>query len=617
MSKIDSRETSRLREREALFEVLTESSYDLIRLHELDGRSIYANRAVMQLLGENPANLFDSFHPEDLANGRQWWQHILTGGRDRIEWRVRDAAGGWHWLESRASVVQYEGKRRVTTVCRDISERKQAEEALKESETKYRAFFQLSNDVILFADRDGNILDINPRAEQLTGYPQSDLLKMNVFQHLIVQEDQPVIRQVLRDIFEGQPRTYEERWRTRDGKIIYFEGSSVTGVSQDGEVLSSDCTLRDITDRKLAENALLESQQLLQLVLATLPVGVAVIDRAGDILLSNVASKIIWGDMLIVSGRRRWAQTKGSWHDSGKSIGPTEWASARALSEGKTSLNELIDIETYDGQRKTIQNSAAPIRNAEGAIVGAVFVNEDVTERVRAEEALRESAVRLQHLSHRLLAVQEEERRHLARELHDEFGQLLASITVQLHAARSAAGEAAQSILEECMALLQRAGAQVRSLALELRPAMLDTAGLDSTLRWLAEQHRQRTGVAVDVVGHLNDVPGNQAIAGFRMVQEALTNVVRHARAQHIWIELSQADGTVKLVVRDDGVGFDVTKTLAQAAARGHLGLLGMKERAQILGGSLEVDSEPGRGTRLRISLPVPESTAELAEPMA
>jgi hypothetical protein len=249
-------------------------------------------------------------------------------------------------------------------------------------------------------------------------------------------------------------------------------------------------------------------------------------------------------------------------------------------------------------------------------IVGAVFVNEDVTERVRAEEALRESAERLQHLSRRLLEVQEEERRRLARELHDDFGQLLATITVQLHAARSLAGEAAQSILEECMALLQRAGTQVRSLALDLRPAMLDTAGLDSTLRWLAEQHQQRTGVAVEVVGHLNEVPGDQAIAGFRMVQEALTNVVRHARAQHIRIELSQADGTVELVVRDDGVGFNVTKTLARAAGRGHLGLLGIKERAQILGGSLDVDSEPGRGTRLRISLPVPEATPEPAEPV-
>jgi PAS domain-containing protein len=126
----------------------------------------------------------------------------------------------------------------------------------------------------------------------------------------------------------------------------------------------------DLTARKRAEEVVRESQELLRLVLATLPVGVAVTDRAGDIVLANAASKCIWGDM-IVSGRERWAQTKASWHDSGKNIAPTEWASARALSEGMTSLNELIDIETYDGRRKTIQNSSAPIRNAEGVIVGS------------------------------------------------------------------------------------------------------------------------------------------------------------------------------------------------------------------------------------------------------
>src|SRR5207253_81283 len=99
-----------------------------------------------------------------------------------------------------------------------------------------------------------------------------------------------------------------------------------------------------------------------------------------------------------------------------------------ALFEGQTTLNELIDIETFDGQQKTIQNSAAPIRNAEGLILQAVVVNEDVIERVRAEEALRDSADRLQRLSRRLLEVQEEERRHLARELHDEVGQLLTGL---------------------------------------------------------------------------------------------------------------------------------------------------------------------------------------------
>jgi PAS domain S-box-containing protein len=160
-------------------------------------------------------------------------------------------------------------------------------------------------------------------------------------------------------------------------------------------------------------------------------VGVAVIDRAGDIVLVNAASKRIWGDT-IVSGRERWAQSKGFWHDSGKRIAPANWASVRALSEGQTSLNELIDIESFDGQKKTIQNSAAPIRNAEGLIVGAVFVNEDVTERVRAEEALKNSHAQLRALSARLQSVREEEATRMAREIHDDLGQKLTGLKMDL-----------------------------------------------------------------------------------------------------------------------------------------------------------------------------------------
>src|ERR1700678_404585 len=188
--------------------------------------------------------------------------------------------------------------------------------------------------------------------------------------------------------------------------------------------LAGDDNPLDLTDRKRAEEAVRQSPELLRLVLATLPVGVAVLDKSGDIVLINAASKLIWGGM-IAPGQERYARTTASWHCSGRRIAPNEWASVRALREGKTSLNELIDIETYDGRRKTIQNSAAPIRDADGLIVGSVIVNEDVTERVRAESALRESTARLQHFSRRLLAVQEEERRHLSRELHDEFGQML------------------------------------------------------------------------------------------------------------------------------------------------------------------------------------------------
>ena len=387
---------------------------------------------------------------------------------------------------------------------------------------------------------------------------------------------------------------------------VFHVGGNIYGPEEDATLAGDDISLK-FTGRKRAEKAVGESHELLRLVLATLPVGVSVTDRSGDIVLANVAAKLVWGD-LIASGQERYARTTAFWHASGKLIAPTEWASVRALREGKTSLNELIDIETFDGQRKTIQNSAAPIRDADGLIVGSVVVNEDVTERVRAESALRESTDRLQHFSRRLLTVQEEERRHLSRELHDEFGQLLVGITLHLQAAKSLASEEARSRLEECVLLIQQAGTQLRSLVLELRPTMLESAGLAPTLRWMAKQHEERTGIATQVAGELSDVPSDLAIACFRVVQEALTNVIRHARARHVWIEFSQTEVALNLAVRDDGLGFDVARTLEQAPNYGHLGLLGMKERVQILGGDFEVDSESGRGTRIRISFPAAAS---------
>lgn len=369
--------------------------------------------------------------------------------------------------------------------------------------------------------------------------------------------------------------------------------------------MAGDDIAVDLTDRGRAEEVVHEGHELLRLVLATLPVGVSVIDRSGDVVLVNAVAKLIWGEV-ISSGQERYARTTAFWHGSGKPIAPAEWASVRALREGTTTLNELIDIESFDGQRRTIQNSAAPIRDADGLIVGSVVVNEDVTERVRAESALRESTGRLQYFSRRLLTVQEEERRHLSRELHDEFGQLLAGITLHLEAAKGLAGETTRSRLDECVVLIQNAGAQLRSLVLELRPTMLESAGLAPTLRWLAKQHEERTGMTTNVVGQMNEVPSNLAIACFRAVQEALTNVSRHARAQHVWIELNQSESALELSVRDDGVGFDVAETLGQAPSHGHLGLLGMRERVQILGGDIEVNSKPGHGTRIRISFPAP-----------
>jgi two-component system sensor histidine kinase UhpB len=259
-----------------------------------------------------------------------------------------------------------------------------------------------------------------------------------------------------------------------------------------------------------------------------------------------------------------------------------------------------------DGSLRVMNDRGSLILNEGGQPVRLVGTVQDVTELRRAEQASQEYAVRLQALSRRLLEVQEAERRHLARELHDEFGQILATITLHLHAARSLAGAAARPRLEECVALLQQAGEHVRSLALELRPSMLDILGLEASLRWLAENYQQRTSLQVQIVGHLSgsQLPPTLAIACFRVVQEALTNVVRHAGAGHVWIDLNQSDNVVEISIRDDGAGFDVVATQEEAIQRGRLGLLGMAERVQLFGGRLDIESARGRGTQIRFSLP-------------
>jgi PAS domain S-box-containing protein len=334
-------------------------------------------------------------------------------------------------------------------------------------------------------------------------------------------------------------------------------------------------------------------------------VGIFIWDLEGRILEANDAFLRIvgYGREDLVSGRLRWT-----------SLTPPE-SLERELRQRVPELKATGSVQPFekeffrkDGRRVPVLIGGASFEEAGNQ--GVAFVL-DLTERVRANKALQESASRLQHLSRRLLAVQEEERRHLSRELHDEFGQLLATTSMHLCAARESADEVTRLSLDESIAILQLAGAHVRSLALELRPTMLETAGLGSSLRRLAEQHQQRTGIAIHVAGQVSDVSGDLAIACFRVSQEALTNVMRHAGSRQVWIELGQSDGRLELVVRDDGVGFDVDRTLERAASGGHLGLLGMKERVEILGGSLEIDSRPGQGTSIRISLPVAEPVAE------
>jgi PAS domain S-box-containing protein len=275
----------------------------------------------------------------------------------------------------------------------------------------------------------------------------------------------------------------------------------------------------------------------------------------------------------------------------------------RALPE-MTIVDPLVVVGTRDGA------GSSPLAPAHSPTPDPSQQNDwvltSLLELQQAKEALRTSQTRYRTLSRHLLEIQERERSQLARELHDQFGQSLICVSLNLRAIKDELSPASHAPVPESLELIEQLLEQVRSLAFELRPAALDDLGLVAALRGLVARHGERTGVRASFIGAPADLQVTAEIetASFRIVQEALTNVARHAGAAQVEVTLAVQGDALEVSVRDDGVGFDVDER------RDGLGLVGMSERAALAGGQLEIESAPGAGTTLRARFLLPGPAA-------
>jgi ligand-binding sensor domain-containing protein/signal transduction histidine kinase len=231
-----------------------------------------------------------------------------------------------------------------------------------------------------------------------------------------------------------------------------------------------------------------------------------------------------------------------------------------------------------------------------------------------SQEALHGAYGRLRALTRQLEDAKEEEKRHIARELHDELGQLLSAIKINLKALGRLPerSEERSGRIVDAIALVDDMIGHVRAMALDLRPPLLDELGLVAAIRGYAEGQSVRTGVAIGVEANAGaeTLRPETAIAAFRIVQQAVHNTLQHAAARRITVSVRADSNRLQLSVRDDGRGFDVAEALQRAASGRHLGLLGMRERVEALGGHLEIESSPGQGTEIRASVPLGEEAA-------
>ena len=306
-------------------------------------------------------------------------------------------------------------------------------------------------------------------------------------------------------------------------------------------------------------------------------------------------------------------------------------------------IGPFKDVEASKAEFRELQREAyvryedLPLETSSGKSINVEFVSNiyqvngdrvvqcnirDITKRKRAEEKLKDYSRKLQVLSRRLVEAQETERRNIARELHDEIGQALTVIQLNLQALLKSPGAKSLSLLprlNESLAVVGHVLEQVHDISLNLRPLILDDLGLEPALRWFTKRQAALVGLQArfhaDPLKHrLNLVIETEC---FRVAQEALTNVLRHAQAKTVSVELRKAAGQLHLRVRDDGIGFDVGAVREQAVRGASLGLLSMEERAALAGGGLEFKSVPGNGTEVHAWFPLKWKTPEAESKIA
>ncbi|HXM37045.1 MAG TPA: MEDS domain-containing protein [Gemmatimonadales bacterium] len=515
--------------------------------------------------------------------------------------------------------------REVERLLTNIREREEVEYTLRQqrnelraSEARFREIAENIREVFwvldLVADR---VTFVSPMYEELFGRSCASLYaNSRSYLDAIHRDDRARVEAaLLRSRGPGAP--FDERYRVvrPDGSMRWIRARSFPVPDPTGTIKRLVGVAEDITDRQHAEEGLQQSERLLRLVLDALPVGVAVMDRAGDIILSNPASQRIWSGS-IGTGRERYAESKGWWHATGKRLAPQEWASVRAYVNGETAVNEVLDIEAFDGVRKIIQNSAVPIRGADGRITGAVVVNEDISARTTAERDLSDSYNQMRALTGRLMRAQDDERRRIAQLLHETTAQDLAA--VKMHLARlnrtaSHLSDTDRAALTESISLAEQSITAIRTLSYLLYPPFLDEAGLLSALRWYAAGFAERSGIKVDLElpASFERLPLDTETALFRIVQESLINIHRHAGSSTARIRLQRDAEALVLEIEDRGRGIpNASLKHIMSGGRGvGVGIAGMSERIEQLGGRLEINSSD-QGTTVRTRLPLVQHVA-------
>ena len=597
------------------FRRLVEASPDGLLIVR-NGLIAFANAAAIRLLGGSAPDEIvaksaaDLFHADSRAAVRARIDRSQRGERVLpTEEKIAHATGNAADVE--VDSYPLGGEDGALVVVRDIAERKQRDALLRESEERLRLAFAGAREGVWDWNLETGAVVYSPRWKEMLGYAEEEIEpSITAWEQLLHPADKARAEALNDAVTRGQ-QAYEGEFRLRHKHGHYItvltRGLPIRRES-DGAVVRIVGTHLDITERKRTELALRESEERLALAFAGAQEGIWDWNLETDAVVYSSR----WKQML------GYADDEIEPHISAweRLVHPDDRAAAdrahESVSRGQPTYEAEFRLRHKDGQYVHVLSRGFPIRRDPGGpVIRIVGTHFDLTERKRREA----ERVRNELLA-RLIFVQEDERRRIAREMHDQFGEQLTALSLRIGRLKEACSRHPELLphAEALESIADRLDHDVDHLVWELRPTALDDLGLRAALSNHLQAWSQRTNVSAELhtSGLLEERLSREVeTALYRIAQEALNNVAKHARAARVEVILERRSDNVLLIVEDDGIGFDPA---AKASEESGFGLAGMQERAALVGARLQIDSSPGEGTTVLVRMMVPAAPGRMVD---
>jgi len=523
---------------------------------------------------------------------------VLCVGNDvTVQKRHEDLLTKWSSeLEERVTIGTARLSIANEELQQEIVERKWMEQSLQKSEEKYRLVVEYANEGILIT-QDNYFQYVNPKAVKIWGHPKEELLS-RPFTDFIHPDDREMVteRHLKRIKGDSVPHYYSCRILDGEGNTKWLEINSVL-ITWMGRPATL-AFFNNITERKKAE----EKLRLIE----------SAIQQAGDAVVITTAnpgrssSRVVFVNPAFtkMTGYTAEEVTDKLSFFQGPLTDSTQW---NKLETG-SSQNKAFYLETVatrkDGTQFNMEWQITPLRDEGGKVTHFVSVQRDITERKKTEEQFHAYQEQLRLLASELLLAEERERRRIAMDLHDNIGQMLALTRIKLGVLRNTlSGDAHEDAVGGIIELIDQSIGYTKSLSFELSPPLLYDIGIEATIEWLAEQMQKQHYILFycENDGSPKPLKRDVSILLFQTVRELFMNIVKHSQAHQVNVGISREAEDIMIVVEDDGIGFDASKIDTDLT----FGFFSIRERLKYLGGSLSIDTGPGRGTRVTVTSPL------------